>query len=140
MFFVNVIDQFLQLDFEHLGYQIRLILRLLIRQQHSLNLKPLGIASECNKHIRATGTSINYHGILIILNHVMWTSYERKWQNDPLLDGNKNIVTYKHGVLKALIEISMMVSLIQAQIPQAILFDNHINIHNVSLPELVTSK
>jgi hypothetical protein len=29
MFLVNVIDQLLQLDFEHSGYQIRLILRLL---------------------------------------------------------------------------------------------------------------
>jgi hypothetical protein len=29
MFLVNVIDQLLQLDFEHLGYQIRSILRFL---------------------------------------------------------------------------------------------------------------
>jgi hypothetical protein len=77
MLLVNVIDQLLQLDFEHLGYQIRSILRLLSGQQRSLDFKPLGIVSECNKHIRATGPSANCHGILIILNHVTWTSYEK---------------------------------------------------------------
>jgi hypothetical protein len=84
MLIVNVIDQLLQLDFEHLGYQIRLILRLLSGQQCSFDLKPLGIASESNKCIRATSLSANCHGILIILNHVTWTC-EKKWQNDPCL-------------------------------------------------------
>ncbi len=51
MLLVNVIDQLLQLDFEHSGYQIQSILRLLSRHQSFLNLRPLGIASECNKHI-----------------------------------------------------------------------------------------
>jgi hypothetical protein len=79
MFFVNVIDQLLQLDFEHSGYQIWSILRLLSGQQRSLDLRPLGIINECNKHIQVVGPSINCHGILIILNHVMWTSYDRRW-------------------------------------------------------------
>ncbi len=48
---VNVIDQLFQLDFEHFGYQIRSIRRLLFGQQRSLDLRPLGIASECNKRI-----------------------------------------------------------------------------------------
>ncbi len=81
--------------------------RLLSEQQCSLDLRPLGIASECNKHIRAAGPSTDCHGILIILNHVMWTSYERKWQNDPLSDGSSDIVTCNNGILKALIEIYM---------------------------------
>ncbi len=75
MLLVNVIDQLLQLDFEHSGYQIWSILRLLSEQQCSLHLKPLGVASECNKRIRATGPSANCHGILIILNHATWTYY-----------------------------------------------------------------
>jgi hypothetical protein len=112
MLFVNVIHQLLQLDFEHSGYQIWLILRLLSGQQHSLDLRPLGIASECNKRIWATGPSANCHVILIILNHVMWTSCERRWQNDPLSDGNNAIVTCSDGVLKALIEICTKLFLI----------------------------
>jgi hypothetical protein len=102
MFIVNVIDQLLQLDFEHSGYQIRSILRLLSGHECSLDLRSLGIASECNKHIQATGPFADYHGILIILNHVTWTGCERKWQNDPLSDGNGAIVTCNDGVLKAL--------------------------------------
>jgi hypothetical protein len=51
MLLVNVIDQLLQLDFEHLGYQIQSILRLLSGQQRFLDFRPLGIASECNKRI-----------------------------------------------------------------------------------------
>jgi hypothetical protein len=70
MLLVNVIDQFLQLDFEHSGYQIQSILKLLSEQQRSLDLKPLGITSECNKRISAAGPSAYCHGILIILNHV----------------------------------------------------------------------
>jgi len=105
MLLVNVIDQLLQLDFEHSGYQIRSILRLLFEQQHSFDFKPLGIASECNKRIWATGPSTYCHGILIILNHVSWTYCERRWQNDPLSNGNNVIVTCSHGVLKALIKI-----------------------------------
>jgi hypothetical protein len=105
MFLVNVIDQLLQLDFEHSGYQIRSILRLLSSQQRSFDLRPLGIASECNKRIQATGPSADCHGILIILNHVMWSSCERRWQNDLLSDGNNVIVTCNDGVLKALIKI-----------------------------------
>jgi hypothetical protein len=77
---VNVIDQLLQLDFEHSGYQIRSILKLLFEQQRSLDFKPLGIASECNKRIRVTCPFADCHGILIILNHVTWTYYERRWQ------------------------------------------------------------
>jgi hypothetical protein len=73
MLLVNVVDQLFQLDFEHSGYQIRSILRLLFEQQRSLDFRPLGITSECNKRIRATGPSIDRHGIFIILNHVMWT-------------------------------------------------------------------
>jgi hypothetical protein len=68
------------------------------------------------------------------------TSYERRWQNDPLSDGSSGIITYSDGVLKALIEIYMKLFLIQAQIPQVVLFDNYISIHNVSLPESVTPK
>ncbi len=79
MLLVNVIDQLLQLDFKHSGYRIRSILRLLSKQQHSLDLKPLGIVSECNKHIWAAGPSAYCHGILIIMNHVMWTYCERRW-------------------------------------------------------------
>jgi hypothetical protein len=114
MFFVNVIDQLLQLDFEHSSYQIRLILRLLSKQQHFLDLKPLGIASECIKRIWATGPSIDCHGILIILNHVTWTFCEIRWQNDLLFNGSNAIVTYSDGVLKALIEIYTKLFLIQA--------------------------
>jgi len=116
MFFVNVIDQLLQLDFEHSGYQIRSILRLLSEQQRSLDFKPLGIVSECNKRIRAACPSTDCHGILIILNHVTWTYCERTWQNDPLSDGNSVIVTYSDGVLKALIKIRAKFFFIQAQI------------------------
>ncbi len=112
MFFVIVIDQLLQLDFEHSGYQMWLILRLLFGHQRSLNLRPLGIASECNKCIWATRSSTDYHGILIILNHVMWTSCERRWHNDSLSDGSSTIVTCNDGVLKALIEIYMKLFLI----------------------------
>jgi hypothetical protein len=107
MLLVNVIDQLFQLDFEHSGYQIRSILKLLSGQQHSLYLRPLGLANECNKRIRTMGPSTDCHGILIILNHVTWTSYERRWQNDLLSDGNNVIVTCSNGVLKALIEICM---------------------------------
>jgi len=85
-------------------------------QQRSLDLKPLGIASECKKRIRVMGPFANCHGILIILNHVTWTSYERRWQNDPLSNGSNTIATYSNGVLKALIEISMKLFMIQAQI------------------------
>jgi hypothetical protein len=61
MLLVNVIDQLLQLGFEHSGYQIWSIPRLLSRQQRSLDLRALGIASECNKRIQATGPSIDCH-------------------------------------------------------------------------------
>ncbi len=131
MLLVNVIDQLLQLDFEHSGYQIRSILRLLSGQQHSLDLRPLGIANECNKRILATGPSPNCHGILITLNHVMWTSCERRWQNDPLSNGSSVIITCNDGILKALICTKLF--LIQAQIPQAVLFNSRISIHNVLL-------
>jgi hypothetical protein len=114
MLLVNVIDQLLQLDFEHSGYQIRSILRLLFGQQHFFYLRPLGIASECNKYIQATSPFANCHGILIIPNHVTWTSYERRWQNDPLSDGSSVIVTYNNGILKALIEIYTKFFKIQA--------------------------
>ncbi len=140
MVLMNVIDQLLQLDFEHLGYQIKLILRLLSEFQRSFNFKPLGIANECNKRIRAAGPSADCHGILIILNHVTWTYYERRWQNDPLSDGSSAIVTYSDGVLKALIKIHAKFFFIQAQILQAILFDSRISIHNVLMPQLVTPK
>ncbi len=140
MLLVNVIDQLLQLDFEHSGYQIRSILRLLSKQQRSLDFKPLGIASECNKRIRAACLSANCHGILIILNHVTWTYCERRWQNDPLSDGNSVIVTCSDGVLKALIKIRAKFFLIQAQILQTILFDSCISIHNVLMPQSVTPK
>jgi len=70
----------------------------------------------------------------------MWTSYERKWQNDPLFDGNNAIVTYSDDILKALIEICTKLFLIQAQIPQVVLFDSRISIHNVFLPQSATSK
>jgi hypothetical protein len=112
----------------------------LFGQQWSLNLRPLGIANVHNKRIRATGPFVNCHGILIILNHVTWTSYERRWQNDPLLDGNNVIVTYNDGVLKASIEICTKLFLIRAQIPEAVLFDSRISIHNVLLPQSATSK
>ncbi|CAK9249586.1 unnamed protein product [Sphagnum jensenii] len=114
MVLVNVIDQLLQLDFEHSGYQIRSILRLLSEQQRSFDFKPLGIASECNKRIRTVGPSTDYHGILIILNHVTWTYCERRWQNDPMSDGNGANVTCSDGVLKALIKIRAKFFLIQA--------------------------
>jgi hypothetical protein len=58
---------------------------LLSEWQRSLDFKSLGIASECNKRIRAAGPSTNCHGILIILNHVTWTYYERRWHNDPFV-------------------------------------------------------
>jgi hypothetical protein len=35
-------------------------LRLLFEQQRSLDIKPLGIASECNKHICTMGPSTYY--------------------------------------------------------------------------------
>ncbi len=107
MVLVNVIDQLLQPDFEHSGYQIRSILRLLSEWQRSLDFKPLGIANECNKCIRAVGPSTDCHGILIILNHVTWTYYERRWQNDPVSDGSSATITCSDGVLKALIKICM---------------------------------
>jgi len=113
---------------------------LLSGQQRFFNLKPLGIASECNKRIWATGPLANCQGILIILNHVTWTSYEKRWQNDPLFDGSNAIITYNDGVLKALIEIYMKLFLIQAQIRQMVLFNNRISIHNVLLPQSATSK
>ncbi len=140
MLLVNVIDQLLQLDFEHSGYQIRSILRLLSEQQRSLDFKPLGIASECNKCIRAACPSVDCHGILIILNHVTWTYYERRWENDPLSDGNSIIVTCINGVLKALIKIRAKFFFIQAQILQTILFNSRISIHNVLLPQSITPK
>jgi hypothetical protein len=65
----------------------------------------LGIASEYNKRIRATGPSADCHGILIIMNHVTWTSCERRWQNDFVSNGSIAIVTCSDGVSKALIEI-----------------------------------
>ncbi len=80
------------------------------------------------------GPSANCHGILITLNHVTWTSCERRSQSDPLSNGSSDIVTCSDGVLKALIEIYMKLFLIQAQIPQAIFFNNHISIYNVLLP------
>ncbi len=137
---MNVIEQLLQLDFQHSGYQIRSILKLLSEQQHSLDFRPLGIASECNKHIRGAGPSANCHGILIILNHVTWTSCERRWQNDLLSNNNNIIVTSNDGVLKALIHIYIKKFLIRAKILQAVLFDNHINIHNVLLPQPANPK
>jgi hypothetical protein len=79
MVLVNVIDQLLQLDFEHSGYQIGSILKSLSEWKHSLDFKPLGIAHECNKRIRAAGPSVDYHGILIILNHVTQTYCEKRW-------------------------------------------------------------
>ncbi len=140
MLLVNVVNKFLQLDFEHSGYQIGLILRLLPEWQCSLDFKPLGIASECNKRIQAADPSIDYHGILIILNHVTWTYNERRWQNDPLFDGSNAIVTCNDGVLKALIKIRVKFFFIQAQILQATLFDSRISIHNVLMPQSVTLK
>jgi len=86
------------------------------------------------------GPSANCHGILIILNHVMWTSCERRWQNDLLSDGNKAIVTCSDGVLKALIEICTKLFFIQVQIPQVVSFDSRISIRNVLLPQSVTPK
>ncbi len=114
MFLVNVIDQLLQLNFEHSGYQIRSILRLLSEQQRSFDLRPLGITNECSKCIRAIGPSIDCHGILIIMNHVTWTYYERRWQNDLLFDGSNVIVTCRDDILKALIKICTNFFLIQA--------------------------
>jgi hypothetical protein len=105
MVIVNVIDKFIQLDFEHSCYQIRSILKLLSEWQRFLDFKPLGIANECNKCIWATSPFANCHGILIILNHVTWIYFERRWQNDPMSDGNSAIVTYNDGILKALIKI-----------------------------------
>ncbi len=140
MVLMNVIDQLLQLDFEHLGYQIRSILRLLSKWQHSLDFKPLGIANQCNKRIRVADRSVNYHGILIILNHVTWTYCERRWQNDPLSDGSSATITCSNGVLKALIKIRAKFFLIQAQVLQAVLFNSRISIHNVLMPQSVTPK
>jgi len=91
MLLMNVNNKFLQLDFKHSGYQIRSILRLLFGQQRSLDFKSLGIVSECNKCIWVAGPSIDCHGILIILNHVTWTSCERRWQNDLLSNGSNVI-------------------------------------------------
>jgi hypothetical protein len=105
MVLVNVIDQLLQLDFEHSGYQIQSIFRLLSEQQRSSDFKPMGITSECNKRIQTASPSTDCHGILIILNHVTWTYCERRWQNDPLSNGNSTSVTCSNGVLKALIKI-----------------------------------
>ncbi len=139
MFFVNVIDQLLQLDFEHSGYQIRWILKLLSEQQCSLDLRPLGIMSECNKRIRAMSPSINCHGILIILNHVTWTYCERKWHNDPLSDGSSAIVTCRWR-LESLDKDLYKVFFIQVQILQAVLFNSRISIHNVLMPQSVTPK
>ncbi len=105
MLLMNIVDQLFQLDFEHLGYQIGSILKLLSEWQRSLDFKPLGIASERNKRIRVAGPFADCHGILIILNHVTWTYCERRWQNDPLSNGSNAIVTCNNGVLKALIKI-----------------------------------
>jgi hypothetical protein len=120
MLLVNVVDQLLQLDFEHSGYQIGSILKLLAEWQRSLNFKPLGIASDCNKRIRVTSPSADYHGILIILNHVTWTYCEKIWLNDPLSDGSNAIITCSDGVLKALIKIRAKFFFIWAQILQAL--------------------
>jgi hypothetical protein len=87
---------------------------LLSEQQRSLDFKPLGITNECNKRIRATCPFADCHGILIILNHVTWTYSERRWQNDPLFDGNSVIVTCNDDILKALIKIRAKFFLIQA--------------------------
>jgi hypothetical protein len=108
--------------------------------QRSLDFKPLGNASECNKRVRAAGPSANCHGILIILNHVTWTFCERRWQNDPLSDGSNAIITCNDGVLKALIKIRTKFFFIQMQIFQATLFDSCISIHNVLMPQSVTPK
>jgi hypothetical protein len=138
MLLMNVIDQFFQLDFKHSNYQIWSILRLLFKQQCSLDFRPLGIASECNKRIQTTGPSVDCHGILIILNHGTWTSCERIWQNDLMFDGNNIIVTYSNGILKALIKIYTI--FIKAQIIQMGLFNNYISIDNVLLPQSATPK
>ncbi len=140
MVLMNVIDQLLQLDFEHSGYQIRSILRLLSEWQRSFDFKPLGIASECNKRIRVASPSVDYHGILIILNHVTWTYCERRWQNDPMSNGSITTVTCSDGVLKALIKIRTKFFLILANVLQAVLFNSRISIHNVLMPQLVTPK
>ncbi len=134
MVLVNVID------FEHSGYQIRSILRLLSEWQCSLDFKPLGIASEYCKRIWAADPSTNCHGILIILNHVTWTYCERRWQNDPLSDGSNATITCSDGVLKALIKIRMKFFFIQAQVLQTVLFKSRISIHNVLMPQSVTPK
>jgi hypothetical protein len=76
----------------------------------------------------------------VIDQHVTWTSCERRWQNDPLSNGSSVIVTCNDGILKALIKICTKFFLIQAQIPQAILFDSRISIHNVLLPQSATPK
>ncbi len=86
------------------------------------------------------GPSAGCHDILIILNHVTWTYCERRWQNDPLFDGNNAIVTCNDGVLKALIKIYMKLFLVQVQIPQVVLFDSRMSIHNVLMLQLVTPK
>jgi hypothetical protein len=140
MLLVNVIYLLLQLDFEHSGYQIRSIPKLLSKQQCFLDNKQLGITSECNKCIRATGPSVDCHGILINMNHVMWTYCERRWHNDPLSNGSNVIVTYNDGVLKALMKICTKFFFIQAQILQMVLFNSRISIYNVLMPQLVTSK
>jgi hypothetical protein len=74
MLLVNVIDQLLQLDFEHSSYQIQSILRLLSGQQCSRDLRPLGIANECNKCIQTIGPSVDCHGILINVTTPLWPS------------------------------------------------------------------
>jgi hypothetical protein len=71
---------------------------------------------------------------------VTWTYCERRWQNDPLSEGNNASVTCSDGVLKALIKIRTKFSFIQVQILQAIMFDSRISIHNVLLPQSATSK
>jgi hypothetical protein len=70
----------------------------------------------------------------------MWTSCERRWKNDPLSNGNSIIITCSNGILKALIKICTKLFLIQAQIPQVILFFSRISIHNVLLPQSATPK
>jgi hypothetical protein len=70
-----------------------------------------------------------------------WQSFvEIIYDFDPLSDGNNAIVACNDGVLKALIKIHTKFFFIQAQILQAILFDNRISIHNVLMPQSVTPK
>jgi hypothetical protein len=57
-----------------------------------------------------------------------------------MFDGSNVIVTCNDGILKALIEICMKLFLIQAQLHQIGLFDSHISIHNVLLPQSATPK